>query len=141
MEAYDAGQRHFGENYVQELEEKANHPIILEKCTDIKWHFIGHLQSNKVNKVLSVPNLFVIETVHKQKLAANLNNHWSKFRMDDSKLKVFIQVNTSGEDGKVIIMRFSWNFILTWVTVLGHYSIIISLFTVQILNAFCTCAA
>lgn len=42
-EAYDAGQRVFGENYVQELVEKA--PVLPQ---DIQWHFIGHLQTNKV---------------------------------------------------------------------------------------------
>lgn len=50
-EAYEAGQRHFGENYVQELEEKSKNEQILNQCPDIKWHFIGHLQSNKINKV------------------------------------------------------------------------------------------
>ncbi|MFN7014658.1 MAG: YggS family pyridoxal phosphate-dependent enzyme, partial [Bacteroidia bacterium] len=43
IEAYNFGQRIFGENYVQELTEKA---ALLPK--DIQWHFIGHLQSNKV---------------------------------------------------------------------------------------------
>lgn len=51
IEAYEAGQRHFGENYVQELVEKTQHPDILQHCPDIKWHFIGHLQNNKINKV------------------------------------------------------------------------------------------
>ena len=44
MEAYDAGQRIFGENYVQELVEKHK-----ELPKDIQWHFIGHLQSRKVS--------------------------------------------------------------------------------------------
>lgn len=57
QEAYDMGQRHFGENYVEEIEIKA--PIL---PADIKWHFVGHLQTNKVNKVV-VPNLWCIETV------------------------------------------------------------------------------
>lgn len=51
IEAYKAGQRHFGENYVQELVEKSKHPEILSQCPDIKWHLIGHLQGNKINKV------------------------------------------------------------------------------------------
>lgn len=51
VEAYSVGQRHFGENYVQELVEKGSDLEILEKCPDIKWHFIGHLQRNKINKV------------------------------------------------------------------------------------------
>ncbi|XP_057663924.1 pyridoxal phosphate homeostasis protein [Diorhabda carinulata] len=98
--AYEDGQRHFGENYVQELEEKANNPIILEKCKDIKWHFIGHLQSNKVNKVISLPNIHLIETVDSQKLASLLDKNWPKFGPPESKLKIMIQVNTSGEEEK-----------------------------------------
>lgn len=54
IEAYKAGQRHFGENYVQELVEKSQHPEILSQCPDIKWHLIGHLQSNKINKVVAL---------------------------------------------------------------------------------------
>lgn len=97
MEAYEAGQRHFGENYVQELIEKAENPIILEKCNEIKWHFIGHLQTNKINKIINIPNLFMIETVDSKKLATNLNEKWTKL---NEKLNVMIQVNTSGEGGK-----------------------------------------
>ena len=45
--AYDAGQRDFGENYVQEIVEKAP-----KLPSDIAWHFIGHLQSNKVKELI-----------------------------------------------------------------------------------------
>ncbi|KAL7031093.1 hypothetical protein ACKWTF_006894 [Chironomus riparius] len=101
LEAYEEGQRHFGENYVQELQDKANDPVILEKCKDIKWHFIGHLQSNKVNKVVKLPNIHMVETIDSQKLAENVNSSWEKYRLNDSgKLKVLIQVNTSGEENK-----------------------------------------
>lgn len=51
VDAYETGQRHFGENYVKELSEKGNSPVILEKCKEIRWHFIGHLQKANVNKV------------------------------------------------------------------------------------------
>lgn len=51
LDGYSIGQRDFGENYVQELIEKAHDAKILEHCKDIQWHFIGHLQSNKINKV------------------------------------------------------------------------------------------
>lgn len=51
VDAYETGQRDFGENYVQELKEKGTNPLILEKCKDIRWHFIGHLQRKNVNKV------------------------------------------------------------------------------------------
>ncbi|CAL1683181.1 unnamed protein product [Lasius platythorax] len=101
LSAYEAGQRHFGENYVNELVEKALNPQILEKCKEIKWHFIGNLQRNKINKILNVPNLYIIETISNDKLADVLNNSWPRFRKsDDSKLNIMVQVNTSGEKEK-----------------------------------------
>lgn len=57
LEAYAAGVRVFGENYLQELEEK--HDALPH---DVEWHFIGHLQSNKIKKLLAFDNL-VLETV------------------------------------------------------------------------------
>lgn len=54
--AYEAGQRHFGENYVQELVEKAEQ---LGDLRDIRWHFIGHLQSNKARFITGL-----VERVH-----------------------------------------------------------------------------
>lgn len=101
LEAYEEGQRHFGENYVQELQDKANDKVILDKCKDIKWHFIGHLQSNKVNRVVKLPNLYMIETIDNKKMAEAVNSSWEKNRLNESgKLKVLIQVNTSGEENK-----------------------------------------
>lgn len=99
--AYEAGQRNFGENYVPELEEKANNSIILEKCKEIRWHFIGRLQSNKINKIICLPNIHMIETVNSQKFAMQLNKNWPKYGPTGSQLNVMIQVNTSGEEGKV----------------------------------------
>ncbi|XP_011497077.1 PREDICTED: proline synthase co-transcribed bacterial homolog protein [Ceratosolen solmsi marchali] len=99
--AYEVGQRHFGENYINELSKKANSNKILEKCLDIKWHLIGHVQTNNINKLLKVPNLDVIETVNSEKIAIALNNAWEKFRkIENSKLKIMIQVNTSKELAK-----------------------------------------
>jgi uncharacterized pyridoxal phosphate-containing UPF0001 family protein len=69
QEAYDAGQRHFGENYAQELIDKA--PSL---PGDIRWHFIGHLQSNKVKPIIeSVPNLWCVEGVSSAKLATQVS--------------------------------------------------------------------
>ena len=69
MEAYNAGHRDFGENYVQELVGKAS-----ALPADIRWRFIGHLQSNKVKALLEgVPSLSCIETVDSVKLADKLN--------------------------------------------------------------------
>lgn len=101
IEAYDAGQRHFGENYVKELEEKSSDPKILENCKEIKWHFIGHLQRNKINKVMKVPNLHMIQTIDSEKLAEAVNASWEKNRLEtDGKLKVLVQINSSAEDEK-----------------------------------------
>ena len=96
--AYDLGQRHFGENYVQELVEKSTNSTLLATA-DIKWHFIGHLQTNKCNKLVKIPNLWMVETIDSTKLASSLNNSWSKTD-HTHRLKVMIQVNTSEEETK-----------------------------------------
>ncbi|OQR83979.1 proline synthetase co-transcribed bacterial protein [Achlya hypogyna] len=91
-EAYSQDQRHFGENYIQELVEKA--PL----CpTDIQWHFIGHLQSNKVKALVTgVPNLYMVESVDSVKLANKLDSAWGQ-QGSGRRLPVLVQVNTSGE--------------------------------------------
>eukprot|EP00250_Pteridium_aquilinum_P025190 c30308_g1_i1 orf=56-838(+) len=93
-ELYDASHRHFGENYVQELLDKAP-----ELPDDIQWHFIGHLQSNKAKALLAgVPNLFMIEGVDNAKVANNLDKAVAGLQRPP--LKVLVQVNTSGEESK-----------------------------------------
>jgi pyridoxal phosphate enzyme (YggS family) len=67
-EAYAAGQRDFGENYAQELAEKAN---VLADLTDIRWHFIGHLQSNKAKTVAPIADL--VHAVDSASLARELS--------------------------------------------------------------------
>ena len=89
IEAYAAGHRHFGENYVQELVEKSGDAEMLEKCPEIKWHFIGNCQANKAKAVMKCPNLSIIETVTSTKLATKLNNQADK----NSKIGVLVQVN------------------------------------------------
>jgi len=92
--AYSVGHRHFGENYVQEIIEKA--PVLPE---DICWHFIGHLQSNKAAKLVAgVKNLWAVETVDSEKLASTLSKAVEQNNRDS--LSIFIQVNTSGEEQK-----------------------------------------
>lgn len=97
-EAYANGQKIFGENYVQELEEKAK--SIGE--SDITWHFIGNLQSNKASKLLKnvLPyGKLVVETVGSEKVANKLNNAMTNFDFAVP-LDVFVQVNTSDEETK-----------------------------------------
>ncbi|KAE8618666.1 hypothetical protein XENTR_v10009444 [Xenopus tropicalis] len=99
IDAYSHGQRYFGENYVQELAEKASDPNLLASCPDIKWHFIGHLQKTHINKLVGVPNLYILETIDSIKLADKVNSSWQK-KGSSEKLKVMVQVNTSSEDSK-----------------------------------------
>ena len=78
--AYTAGQRRFGENYVDEFVRKSE--ALREECPEIEWHFIGHLQSNKARKLVKCHNLKVVETVDGVKIADVLNKECSKFRED-----------------------------------------------------------
>lgn len=122
-EAYAAGQRVFGENYVQELSEKS---AALADLEGLRWHFIGHLQRNKVKDVARVGALIgaersdgmpapvearsagggagspsrsgatiVIETVDSARLATEIDK-----RAAASKVPVLLQVNVAGEAQK-----------------------------------------
>ncbi|OBZ66193.1 hypothetical protein A0H81_13801 [Grifola frondosa] len=90
---YELGQRDFGENYVQELVEKAG-----QLPQDVRWHFIGTLQSNKAKILASIPSLYAIQTVTSIKAATALNKALPAER--SSPLNILLQVNTSGEDSK-----------------------------------------
>jgi len=72
LEAYEAGQRRFGENKVQEMTEKWE---VLPK--DIQWHLIGHLQTNKVKYI--APYVHLIHSVDSLKLLAEINKQGEKF--------------------------------------------------------------
>jgi uncharacterized pyridoxal phosphate-containing UPF0001 family protein len=109
--------QHFGENYVQELQEKA---AILPRS--INWHFIGGLQSNKCKILGSVPNLWCVSSVDSVKKADGLDKAREAVRKsvkakvadamdppaggvygDDGEipaLNIKVQVNTSGEESK-----------------------------------------
>lgn len=73
IDAYSEGQLHFGENYAKELAEKGTHKLITDSCPAIKWHFIGHLQRNNINRIINLPGLFMVETVDSEKLASALD--------------------------------------------------------------------
>lgn len=84
LEAYAAGQRHFGENYVQELVDKQ---AALPK--DINWHFIGHLQSNKVKYI--APFVYLIHGVDSFSLLKEINKQAQKNnRVIDCLLQIYI---------------------------------------------------
>ena len=115
MEAYNAGQRIFGENYVQELVDKHE-----QMPKDIEWHFIGHLQSRKaklivpfVSLIHGVDSLKLLEEINKQALKNNrivdcllqvhIAEEESKFGLDEQELdEILKQVQNDNENFKNI---------------------------------------
>jgi len=91
-QAYLSGQREFGESYIQEAVEKVN---LLQQLTDIIWHFIGPIQSNKTK--LIAENFSWVHSIDRIKIAKRLNDHRSS---KDTPLNVCLQVNISGEESK-----------------------------------------
>ena len=84
LELYNLGQRDFGENYVQELVEKYE-----QLPKDIHWHFIGHLQSNKVKQI--APFISLIHSVDSERLLREINKEAQKNnRIIDCLLQVYI---------------------------------------------------
>jgi pyridoxal phosphate enzyme (YggS family) len=84
QEAYDAGQRLFGENQVQELVEKYE-----QLPKDVEWHLIGHLQTNKVKYI--APFVSMIQSVDSVKLLQEINKHAQKAgRVIDCLLQIYI---------------------------------------------------
>lgn len=90
LEAYQAGQREFGENRVQELEQKV--PVL---PGDIVWHLIGHLQSNKAAKAAELADW--VHSVDSVKLVNKLSDAAQKA---GKTLKILLEVNVSGEESK-----------------------------------------
>jgi len=89
-EIYDLGQRIFGENKVQEILQKK--PFL---PSDIKWHLIGHLQTNKVKYIAEF--IDVIESVDSEKLLKEIDKQAEKY---NRKIKVLLQVKIAVEDSK-----------------------------------------
>ena len=91
-EAWSLGQRHFGENYLQEALDKIN---TLADLKDIYWHFIGPVQSNKTREIAS--GFHWVHSVDRLKIAKRLNDQ----RPDElPPLNICLQVNISGETSK-----------------------------------------
>jgi pyridoxal phosphate enzyme (YggS family) len=90
LQACRAGQVVFGENYVQELAAKA-----AEVREAVEWHFIGHLQSNKVKQLAGLVNM--IHSIDRLSLAEEVSRQWGRL---GSCCDILIQVNLSGEASK-----------------------------------------
>lgn len=95
-EAYAAGQRHFGENKVQEMADKAE-----QLPKDIYWHLIGHLQTNKVKYI--APFVALIHSVDSLKLLLEINRQAAK---NNRIIPVLLQFHIAQEETKY---GFSWD--------------------------------
>ena len=90
LEAYESGQKIFGENKVQELEKKYS-----KLPSDIKWHMIGHLQSNKVKYI--APFISLIHAVDSLKLLKEINK---RAKQNNRIINCLLQVNIASEKTK-----------------------------------------
>lgn len=90
QELYDLGHRDFGENYVQEMVEKQ-----AQLPGDIRWHFIGHLQSNKVKYI--VPFVHLIQSIDSLKLLKEVNKQALK---NHRTISILLQVHIAKEETK-----------------------------------------
>jgi len=86
---YNEGQRAFGENRVQVLEEKVNELSDLP----IEWHFIGNLQKNKINKLLKL-NPFMIQSINSVELAKEIDKRAKK------PIRCLLEINSAKEESK-----------------------------------------
>lgn len=89
-EAYKAGQRVFGESHVQEIQEK-----VKNLPHDIEWHFIGHLQTNKVKYI--VPYISLIHSVDSEKLITEINKQGEKI---NRVIPILLQIHIAEEETK-----------------------------------------
>ena len=113
LEAYNAGIRDFGENKVQELLTKYEN---LPK--DIRWHFIGHLQTNKVKYI--VDKVYLIHSMDSIKLANEIEKEATKKNVI---CNVLIQVNISGEESKFGVQKEDACDLIKQVAKLPHINI------------------
>ena len=106
-QAYLAGQRDFGENYLQEAVEKIAQ---LSHLPELYWHFIGPIQSNKTKQIAK--NFTWVHSVDRAKVALRLNTHFNEYLREtsqpnycpDTALNICLQVNISEEPSKSGIM-------------------------------------
>jgi hypothetical protein len=94
-QAYLCGQKDFGENYLQEAIDKISQ---LSSLTDICWHFIGPIQSNKTKQIAK--NFAWVHSVDREKVALRLNQHLNDDLNGNKQLNICLQVNINNEASK-----------------------------------------
>ncbi|MBN1363882.1 MAG: YggS family pyridoxal phosphate-dependent enzyme [Syntrophaceae bacterium] len=92
-EVIEAGAKYLGENYVQEAEKI--HEALGEQTKEIKWHMIGHLQKNKINRALKIFD--VIQTIDSKEIAVHLNERAERI---GKVVPVYIEMNLGNEETK-----------------------------------------
>jgi pyridoxal phosphate enzyme (YggS family) len=110
-QVYDAGHKIFGENYVQEMKEKQQ-----QMPDDAEWHFIGHLQSNKVKMI--APFVSLIHGVDNERVLEEINRQGEK---NNRTINCLLQIYIAKEDtkfglsfeeaGKILENRSAWSYI------------------------------
>jgi hypothetical protein len=90
MQAYDAGQRDLGENKIQEMTDKAD-----SLPDDIRWHMVGHVQSNKVKYM--APYVYMVHAVDKYKTLKEINK---RAKQNDRSINCLLQLKIAEEDSK-----------------------------------------
>lgn len=95
LQAYDAGQRIFAENRPQELKSKVETLDQMGRGTDIQWHFIGHLQTNKLKMVL--PYVSLVQSVDTRKLFDAINS-WAQ--ANGRTIPVLLEMHIASEESK-----------------------------------------
>ena len=93
---YELGHRDFGENRIEALEEKCQKAKDLG-LNEIRWHFIGRVQSNKIKRICSINNLFAVHSISSLKHLRVLSKECEAL---EKKIGYFLQVNCSGEEQK-----------------------------------------
>lgn len=93
LQVIEAGANIIGENYVQEAFRKRK--TLEHKVKNVKWHMIGHLQTNKVKKAVQIFDM--IETVDSEKIANEIDKEAKKI---NKKMPVLIEINSGREKGK-----------------------------------------
>lgn len=93
---YNAGQRAFGENKVQDLKQKSE---VLDELP-IEWHFVGRLQKNKINNLIDL-NPSLVQSIDSLELATEFNK---KLEAKGKKINALLQINSAKEDSKAGVM-------------------------------------
>ncbi len=114
LEAVHAGTKDIGENFVQEMSQK----LIDVKDNSIRWHFIGHLQTNKIKYIIDA--VYMIHSVDSLRLGKELSSQAGKH---GKKVNILVEVNTSNEESKFGVTPASAPALVKELSLLPHLNL------------------